>query len=79
MEYMEYMYTLMDCESIGTHGVSFKNLSVARDYAFKLRELGLCNHFRIGAYRKDQKGWVPLYESDNGIRTFPKPKSPYSW
>ena len=56
------MYILIDTTNIAVHGTSFQTASEAKNYAFKLRDIGLCKSFKITKY--DEKGkYIEIYSS----------------
>lgn len=45
------MFTLTDTKSPACHGTSFPTLLDAINYAYQLRQLGMCRNFSVGQYR----------------------------
>lgn len=65
-----YSHTLSDGDLFSTYGTSFQSFEAARDFALRLRKVGLCRCFRIGRY-KDQK-WEHLHEESISLKDMPK-------
>lgn len=42
------MYYLIDTTNISVHGTSFQSIDEAKNYAFMLQRLGLCETFKVG-------------------------------
>jgi hypothetical protein len=55
------VYTLTDATTLAVHGSGFSTLAKARDYAFNLREFGLCKAFNIGRYKEGK--YIIVYQT----------------